>query len=80
MLKIENINVSYGLVQILYNVGFHVEKSECVALLGSNGAGKTTLLKTISGLVKATSGKISFLDKPIDPDAFVEAVQRVLAE
>ncbi len=66
MLKIENISVSYGLVQILYDVGFHVEKGECVALLGSNGAGKTTLLKAISGLIKATSGKISFLDKPID--------------
>lgn len=65
MLKAEEINVSYGLVQILYDVGFQVEKGECVALLGSNGAGKTTLLKTLSGLVKASSGRISFLDTPI---------------
>ena len=66
MLKVEEINVSYGLVQVLYNVGFHVEKEECVALLGSNGAGKTTLLKTLSGLLQATSGRISFLNTPID--------------
>jgi branched-chain amino acid transport system ATP-binding protein len=66
LLKVEEINVSYGLVQVLYNVGFHVEKEECVALLGSNGAGKTTLLKTLSGLLQATSGRISFLNTPID--------------
>ena len=66
MLKVENVNVSYGLVQVLYNVGFQVEKGACVALLGSNGAGKTTLLKALSGLVKATTGRISFLNAPID--------------
>ncbi len=66
MLSVETINVSYGLVQVLYGVGFHVEKGECVALLGSNGAGKTTMLKTLSGLIKATSGRIIFLNAPID--------------
>jgi branched-chain amino acid transport system ATP-binding protein len=66
LLSVEAINVSYGLVQVLYSVGFHVEKGECVALLGSNGAGKTTLLKTLSGLITATSGKITFLNAPID--------------
>lgn len=76
MLKVENVNVSYGLVQVLYGVGFHVEKGECVALLGSNGAGKTTLLKTLSGLLKATSGRISFLNTSFDhlhPSARVES-------
>jgi branched-chain amino acid transport system ATP-binding protein len=66
LLKVEEINVSYGLVQVLYNVGLQVEKGACVALLGSNGAGKTTLLKALSGLVKATTGRISFLNAPID--------------
>jgi len=66
LLSVEAINVSYGLVQVLYGVGFHVEKGECVALLGSNGAGKTTMLKTLSGLIKATSGRITFLNAPID--------------
>ncbi len=66
MLRVEEINFSYGLVQVLYGVGLRVGRRECVALLGSNGAGKTTLLKTISGLLKPRSGKISFLDAPID--------------
>jgi branched-chain amino acid transport system ATP-binding protein len=66
LLKVENLNVSYGLVQVLHNVGFHVEQGECVALLGSNGAGKTTLLKTLSGLIRPTSGMISFLGTPMD--------------
>jgi branched-chain amino acid transport system ATP-binding protein len=76
LLNVEGLNVSYGLVQILYGVGFHVEKGECVALLGSNGAGKTTLLKTLSGLLKVTSGRISFLNASIDhwqPAARVQA-------
>ncbi len=65
MLKAENINVSYGLVQVLYALSLQVERGECVALLGSNGAGKTTLLKTFSGLIKSVTGSITFLNKPI---------------
>jgi branched-chain amino acid transport system ATP-binding protein len=66
LLKAENINVSYGLVQVLYNVGIQIGQRECVALLGSNGAGKTTLLKTFSGLIKTATGTVSFLDRRID--------------
>lgn len=60
MLRVENINFSYGLVQVLHDVGFNIVEGEFVALLGSNGAGKTTLLKTISGLLKTSSGSIMF--------------------
>ncbi len=66
MLKADNINVSYGLVQVLYNVSIHIAERECVALLGSNGAGKTTLLKTFSGLIKSGTGTLSFLNTRID--------------
>jgi len=60
LLKVEGINFAYGLIQILYGVGLEVKEGECVALLGSNGAGKTTLLKTLSGLLKPSSGTILF--------------------
>lgn len=66
MLAVNNVNVSYGSLQVLWDVSFRVEKGEIVAIVGSNGAGKTTTLKTISGLLHPTSGSISFLGKRID--------------
>jgi branched-chain amino acid transport system ATP-binding protein len=65
MLSVVNLSVSYGAVQALRGVSLHVESSEIVTLLGANGAGKSTLLRTISGLTKATSGEIRFLERPI---------------
>src|SRR5882757_7779571 len=60
MLKVENIQVSYGRVPALWDVSFTVPAGEIVALVGANGAGKTTTLRTISGLLKPQSGKITF--------------------
>ncbi|MCK9275276.1 MAG: ABC transporter ATP-binding protein [Syntrophales bacterium] len=65
MLRVENLNVSYGLVNALYDVSFNIEEGECVALLGSKGAGKTTVLNTVSGLLKATSGNIFFNNEDV---------------
>jgi branched-chain amino acid transport system ATP-binding protein len=59
MLKIDGLNVAYGPVHAVRDVSFEVRKGELVSLLGSNGAGKTTTLRAISGLVKASSGKVS---------------------
>jgi branched-chain amino acid transport system ATP-binding protein len=80
LLKVEDLNVSYGLVQVLYQVGFHVEEGECVAFLGSNGAGKTTLLKTLSGLIKPASGRISFLGTPMGQVSPAERVESGLIQ
>jgi branched-chain amino acid transport system ATP-binding protein len=57
MLKIENLRVSYGHIEVLKGISFSVE---IVALIGGNGAGKTTTLSTISGLARPTSGTISW--------------------
>ncbi|WP_086348224.1 ABC transporter ATP-binding protein [Candidatus Enterococcus clewellii] len=60
MLKIENLSVHYGMIQAVRDVSFHVEQGEIVSLIGANGAGKTTILRTISGLNRPSSGKITF--------------------
>jgi branched-chain amino acid transport system ATP-binding protein len=65
MLKIENLNVSYGDTQVIWDVNLQVEQGEIVTLLGPNGAGKTTLMKTISGLVPAKSGSIKFMGEDL---------------
>src|SRR5258708_7922858 len=60
LLKVEKLCVSYGDVQVLWDVDLDIYPGEIVALVGSNGAGKTTLLWTLSGLLKPRSGQIIF--------------------
>jgi branched-chain amino acid transport system ATP-binding protein len=66
MLEVSNINVSYGNVQALWDVSLKVEEGKIVALLGANGAGKTTLLNTMTGMLKPTSGSVTFKGERID--------------
>ncbi len=71
MLKIENLHVSYGGIQALRGVSLEVPDGKIVTLIGANGAGKSTTLRTITGLVKASSGSIQWngeelLGKSID--------------
>lgn len=63
MLKVEKLNVHYGVIHALKDVSMEVKEGEIVSLIGANGAGKTTLLQTISGLLKKTSGEVVFLGK-----------------
>jgi ABC-type branched-subunit amino acid transport system ATPase component/predicted MFS family arabinose efflux permease len=56
-----DLDVSYGEVQVLFNVDFDVEAGEIVALLGTNGAGKSTLLRAIAGVQQPSNGAI-FVD------------------
>ena len=60
MLKLQLVSASYGSVPAISNVSIEVGEGEAVGLLGANGAGKSTTLRAISGLVKPTSGMISF--------------------
>lgn len=65
MLKVDNIDVSYGDVQVLFDVSLDIKAGELVAVIGANGAGKTTLLRTISGILTPQKGSIKFEDKVI---------------
>ncbi|NLF88956.1 ABC transporter ATP-binding protein [Candidatus Bathyarchaeota archaeon] len=78
MLEVENISAAYGMVQILRNVSFKVEKKEIVSIIGPNGAGKTTLVKTIMGFLKPQTGSIKFNGENIDKTATSEIVKKGL--
>jgi branched-chain amino acid transport system ATP-binding protein len=65
LLKIEEIDVYYGDVQILRRVSFDVGEGRIVSLLGSNGSGKTTTVNTISGILPARGGSIQFTGQNI---------------
>jgi branched-chain amino acid transport system ATP-binding protein len=79
MLKIDNLHVSYGHIEVLKGISFTVEMGEIVALIGSNGAGKTTTLSTISGLLRPTSGQISWKGEDIQSTAVETIVGSGLA-
>jgi branched-chain amino acid transport system ATP-binding protein len=66
MLRVENIDVFYGDLQILWDVSFEVNEGEIVALVGANGSGKSTTLKTISGLLSPANGSIMFQDQQLN--------------
>ncbi len=60
MLRVRNLDVSYGPVAALRRVSLHVNPGEIATIIGANGAGKSTLLRTIAGLVPARGGEVLF--------------------
>ena len=64
MLTLEKVTAGYHRLQILHEISIEVNEGEIVSIVGANGAGKTTTLNTIAGLVKPTSGSITFAGKP----------------
>ena len=66
MLQVEAVNTFYGKAQILFNLGFQIDRGEIVVLLGRNGAGKTTTFKSIMGIVPPKSGNITYNGVSID--------------
>jgi branched-chain amino acid transport system ATP-binding protein len=65
LLQVNNIDVFYGSLQVLWEVSLVVKSGEIVAIAGANGAGKTTLLKTISGVLHPANGSIEFSGRDI---------------
>ncbi|MCE4606512.1 MAG: ABC transporter ATP-binding protein [Desulfurococcales archaeon] len=65
LLGVENLVSGYGETEVLHGVSLKVERGTITTLLGSNGVGKTTTLWTISGILKAWSGKIKFNDEEV---------------
>jgi len=65
MLTIDTLSVSYGAIRALQGISLHINQGEIVTLIGANGAGKSTTLRTISALVPAKSGTITFQGEDI---------------
>ena len=60
MLKVEGIDVHYGIIPAVRQLSLRVEEGQVVALVGANGAGKTTTLKTIAGVLQPKKGRIIY--------------------
>ena len=65
MLKIDGLKASYGSILVLKEVSIRVPAGKVVSIIGANGAGKSTLLKSISGLMKNSTGRILYKDRNI---------------
>lgn len=79
MLKVNDLQVYYGAIHAIKGITFEVNEGEIVSLIGANGAGKTTTLHAVSGLLKPTSGEISFLSSKIDNLSADKIVKRGIA-
>jgi branched-chain amino acid transport system ATP-binding protein len=60
LLRVSRLNAHYGDVQVLFDVDLQINEGEFISIVGANAAGKSTLLRSISGLLKRTSGSIEF--------------------
>ena len=65
MLDVAGLKASYGAAQVLFDVTFEVRAGEVVTLLGRNGMGKTTTIRSITGLLRETSGRVAFEGRDI---------------
>jgi branched-chain amino acid transport system ATP-binding protein len=80
LLSVKDLKVNYKKVEAVKGVSFSVGEGTLVSIIGANGAGKSTILKTLSGLLRATSGEIWFGDKRIDKTAVDKIVKMGIAQ
>jgi branched-chain amino acid transport system ATP-binding protein len=79
MLAVEELVTDYGAVRAVNSVSLSVSRGSVIAVLGANGAGKTSLLRTITGLVRPTSGKVTFEGDDITGMPVEDIVRRGIA-
>ena len=78
MLEVDALKAWYGAAQILFDLSFHVDRGEVVALMGRNGAGKSTTLKALMALIPQRSGTLHFLGEDISHLKAFEIARRGL--
>jgi branched-chain amino acid transport system ATP-binding protein len=80
LLEVQNIDIFYGDVQVVFDLSLTVEERDVVSIIGGNGAGKSTLLKTVSGLMNPARGQILFEGRPVHTLAPEEVVERGIVQ
>jgi len=76
LLSVQNLEVCYGAVQVLWGISLSVMRGQVVAIIGSNGAGKSTTLNAIAGVLKAKSGRILLNNQDLTQQPPRERVRR----
>jgi branched-chain amino acid transport system ATP-binding protein len=79
MLKVEDLNVTYGPINALHGISIDANPGEIVSVVGANGAGKSTLLKTIAGFVRQRSGHVVLETQALDGLSAERRVRRGIA-
>jgi len=80
LLEVKDINVYYGAIHALQGISFNVNEGEIVTLIGANGAGKSTTLSTISGLLRARTGKVFLRGKDVSLTPAEEIVRMGISQ
>jgi branched-chain amino acid transport system ATP-binding protein len=80
LLQVDNLRAGYGPIEVLKGISLEVNEGEIVTLIGANGAGKTTTLRCLSGVNRATEGRITFAGEDIHDLAADEIVRRGLVQ
>lgn len=80
LLEIADLHVHYGAIHAIQGISLQVQAGQIVTLIGANGAGKTTTLRTISGLLRPSSGSITFDGQPIHKQPAHVIVQQGLVQ
>jgi branched-chain amino acid transport system ATP-binding protein len=80
LLRVENLRVKYGNIEVLHGVSLEVNQGEIVTILGANGAGKSTTLLSISGLVRVAAGTLFFENAELQKLRAHDIVKRGIAQ
>ena len=65
LLEVKDLHISYGDIEAVSGVGFHLEKGELISIIGANGAGKTSILSSLMGILPARRGSIVYKGQDI---------------
>src|SRR5687768_15366957 len=80
VLEVRDLVVCYGVISALHGISLNIRQGDIVTLIGANGAGKTTALRTISGLLRAKTGSVTFHGEDITRCAPHKIVARGLSQ